>query len=288
MQSSISKYRITKRVGGGSFGDIYLGVGANGEKVRRVGWRFFPGRSIGHGERRGKIERVSPVHRFPVNSIVRKLSWGTPKKITCNYDMNLRGASAADTEGIAKSYGRICRTKFSLMDPTGGVPGSCGVGGRTSCVILLANETRSLRPPSLFLGVPSAEGCVGWTMTALGGDLCLVMNHVLCCGSFILKRGWALQGGKSLWRNYAHFGDFSPTIHSHRFCSLTLFVLCCFAPHLLSLSRYPHLRLPSNSKSMAPAARSSDTSTRCTESCKMPRASPRSTTLAPRTRTTSW
>ncbi|EJK54238.1 hypothetical protein THAOC_26162 [Thalassiosira oceanica] len=33
MQSSISKYRITKRVGGGSFGDIYLGVGANGEKV---------------------------------------------------------------------------------------------------------------------------------------------------------------------------------------------------------------------------------------------------------------
>eukprot|EP00977_Amphora_coffeiformis_P022151 scaffold10570_cov176-Amphora_coffeaeformis.AAC.1 len=27
------KYRITKRVGGGSFGDIYLGVGANGEKV---------------------------------------------------------------------------------------------------------------------------------------------------------------------------------------------------------------------------------------------------------------
>eukprot|EP00804_Cyclotella_cryptica_P003362 CCRYP_012855-RC/>CCRYP_012855-RC protein AED:0.36 eAED:0.36 QI:68/0.66/0.75/1/0.66/0.5/4/248/467 len=33
MQSSISKYRITKRVGGGSFGDIYLGVGANGEKA---------------------------------------------------------------------------------------------------------------------------------------------------------------------------------------------------------------------------------------------------------------
>lgn len=28
-----NKYRITKRVGGGSFGDIYLGVGANGEKV---------------------------------------------------------------------------------------------------------------------------------------------------------------------------------------------------------------------------------------------------------------
>ena len=34
------KYRITKRVGGGSFGDIYLGVGANGEKVRirHAGW----------------------------------------------------------------------------------------------------------------------------------------------------------------------------------------------------------------------------------------------------------
>jgi lipopolysaccharide export LptBFGC system permease protein LptF len=29
----VKKYRITKRVGGGSFGDIYLGVGANGEKV---------------------------------------------------------------------------------------------------------------------------------------------------------------------------------------------------------------------------------------------------------------
>ena len=29
----LQKYRITKRVGGGSFGDIYLGVGANGEKV---------------------------------------------------------------------------------------------------------------------------------------------------------------------------------------------------------------------------------------------------------------
>ncbi|GMH72231.1 hypothetical protein TrST_g790 [Triparma strigata] len=28
-----NKYRITKRVGGGSFGDIYLGVGASGEKV---------------------------------------------------------------------------------------------------------------------------------------------------------------------------------------------------------------------------------------------------------------
>ena len=30
---ALQKYRITKRVGGGSFGDIYLGVGANGEKV---------------------------------------------------------------------------------------------------------------------------------------------------------------------------------------------------------------------------------------------------------------
>ena len=47
MQSSISKYRITKRVGGGSFGDIYLGVGANGEKVRRVGVAFlFPGAAV--------------------------------------------------------------------------------------------------------------------------------------------------------------------------------------------------------------------------------------------------
>ena len=30
---SHQKYRITKRVGVGSFSDIYLGVGANGEKV---------------------------------------------------------------------------------------------------------------------------------------------------------------------------------------------------------------------------------------------------------------
>lgn len=64
------------------------------------------------------------------------------------YDMNLRGASAADTEGIAKSYGRICRTKFSLMDPTGGVPGSCGVGGRTSCVILLLQMLSDCPPSS--------------------------------------------------------------------------------------------------------------------------------------------
>ncbi|GMH55738.1 hypothetical protein TL16_g01980 [Triparma laevis f. inornata] len=31
--TKMKKYRITKRVGGGSFGDIYLGVGASGEKV---------------------------------------------------------------------------------------------------------------------------------------------------------------------------------------------------------------------------------------------------------------
>ena len=155
MQSSISKYRITKRVGGGSFGDIYLGVGANGEKVRRVGWRFFPGRSIGHGERRfdgpnyGTWIGEPPVHRFPVN--FHSVENGDlPKDGKWSYDMNLRGASAADTEGIAKSYGRIYRTKFSLMDPTGGVPGGCGVGGRTSCHCA-GNETRSLLPPSLFL-----------------------------------------------------------------------------------------------------------------------------------------
>ena len=51
MQSSISKYRITKRVGGGSFGDIYLGVGANGEKVRRSWFRAVGYRSNGGGER---------------------------------------------------------------------------------------------------------------------------------------------------------------------------------------------------------------------------------------------
>ena len=158
MQSSISKYRITKRVGGGSFGDIYLGVGANGEKVRRVGWRFFPGRSIGHGERRfdgPNYERgsASPLYTvFQSISIVSKM--GTSPKdgkwsnFMILYDMNLRGASAADTEGIAKSYGRICRTKFSLMDPTGGVPGSCGVGGRTSCVIFLLQMLSDCPPSS--------------------------------------------------------------------------------------------------------------------------------------------
>ena len=42
LSSLIQKYRITKRVGGGSFGDIYLGVGANGEKVRvDESWRVF-------------------------------------------------------------------------------------------------------------------------------------------------------------------------------------------------------------------------------------------------------
>ena len=49
MQSSISKYRITKRVGGGSFGDIYLGVGANGEKVRA--WAAAAARAGGGGFR---------------------------------------------------------------------------------------------------------------------------------------------------------------------------------------------------------------------------------------------
>ena len=29
-----NKYRITRRIGGGSFGEIYLGVGPSGEKVK--------------------------------------------------------------------------------------------------------------------------------------------------------------------------------------------------------------------------------------------------------------
>jgi RIO-like serine/threonine protein kinase len=35
MASSLvnNKYRITRRIGGGSFGEIYMGVGPNGEKV---------------------------------------------------------------------------------------------------------------------------------------------------------------------------------------------------------------------------------------------------------------
>jgi hypothetical protein len=28
-----NKYRVTRRIGGGSFGEIYLGVGPSGEKV---------------------------------------------------------------------------------------------------------------------------------------------------------------------------------------------------------------------------------------------------------------
>ena len=30
-----NKYRITRRIGGGSFGEIYLGVGPSGEKVKK-------------------------------------------------------------------------------------------------------------------------------------------------------------------------------------------------------------------------------------------------------------
>lgn len=35
MASSLvnNKYRITRRIGGGSFGEIYMGLGPNGEKV---------------------------------------------------------------------------------------------------------------------------------------------------------------------------------------------------------------------------------------------------------------
>jgi RIO-like serine/threonine protein kinase len=35
MASSLvnNKYRITKRIGGGSFGEIYMGIGPNGERV---------------------------------------------------------------------------------------------------------------------------------------------------------------------------------------------------------------------------------------------------------------
>lgn len=31
-----NKYRITRRIGGGSFGEIYLGVGPSGEKVEII------------------------------------------------------------------------------------------------------------------------------------------------------------------------------------------------------------------------------------------------------------
>ena len=36
MASSLvnNKYRITRRIGGGSFGEIYMGIGPNNEKVR--------------------------------------------------------------------------------------------------------------------------------------------------------------------------------------------------------------------------------------------------------------
>jgi len=62
MQSSISKYRITKRVGGGSFGDIYLGVGANGEKVRE---RFFNGEAFSCIFNRIKVfDKIEPLQSF--------------------------------------------------------------------------------------------------------------------------------------------------------------------------------------------------------------------------------
>jgi casein kinase 1 delta/casein kinase I family protein HRR25 len=36
METSLvnNKYRITRRIGGGSFGEIFLGVGPSGEKVK--------------------------------------------------------------------------------------------------------------------------------------------------------------------------------------------------------------------------------------------------------------
>lgn len=39
MASSLvnNKYRITRRIGGGSFGEIYMGVGPNNEKVIHIG-----------------------------------------------------------------------------------------------------------------------------------------------------------------------------------------------------------------------------------------------------------
>ena len=38
MASSLvnNKYRITRRIGGGSFGEIYMGIGPNNEKVRSL------------------------------------------------------------------------------------------------------------------------------------------------------------------------------------------------------------------------------------------------------------
>jgi hypothetical protein len=41
MASSLvnNKYRITRRIGGGSFGEIYMGIGPNNEKVRFKGNR---------------------------------------------------------------------------------------------------------------------------------------------------------------------------------------------------------------------------------------------------------
>ncbi len=44
MASSLvnNKYRITRRIGGGSFGEIYMGIGPNNEKVSGF-WRVLCG-----------------------------------------------------------------------------------------------------------------------------------------------------------------------------------------------------------------------------------------------------
>jgi len=54
MASSLvnNKYRITRRIGGGSFGEIYMGVGLNNEKVRecndwnQLEWQTYDGQPL--------------------------------------------------------------------------------------------------------------------------------------------------------------------------------------------------------------------------------------------------
>ncbi len=65
MASSLvnNKYRITRRIGGGSFGEIYMGIGPNNEKVSGF-WRVLcgvglPGRCRGLvWKRKGRCRRI--------------------------------------------------------------------------------------------------------------------------------------------------------------------------------------------------------------------------------------
>ena len=122
-----------------------------------------------------------------------------------------------------------------------------------------------------------------------------VVDSISCRGSVVFRRMISVILGTRSWpleiprRNIfcTSCAVYRPSVSVGPYHFLFVCLTLC-ASLLCSTPSPPNVRLLSNSKSMALAVRSSVTSTRCTVSCRMPRASPRSTTLVPRTRTTSW